>query len=251
VLGRFKVTAAPNDVAIERATTGDFFVAASNEREKPIEVFSSHGVFLEKWGPFEEGHIALDDSSEPLIDPSACGTWPLLPSECVLYVSVHGTDPMVHSVEKLDSRGRPIAFAGVRNCDAAHCGYIQGSRLTGRPGSGCGSVFTLTDYNAAVAVDAQGDLFVAMPSCKSVFEYRPSGEYVQAFDLQSQEVARVGKGEQVGTIEGVVIGAVSGRLLVQVSVEEATGYEGAIDEFDTQTGRFVSQIAGTPETIDR
>jgi len=244
VLSTIKVAIPPSSIAVARSTTGDLYVASANAMQLPIEVLSSTGAHLETWRTFEEPYIAIDNSTEPLMDPSACGAPPLSHTECIVYVSAHGTDPTVHAVEKLDSRGLPVAFSDAKSCASEGCTYIQGNRIFGHPGAGCGATLTLTDYNTAVAVDAQGDIYVAVPTCAQIFEYRPSGEYVRAFELEAAEVPRVGKQQVLGAIEQIAIAPASGHLLVWlVAPSEGGGREAALDEFDTESGRFVHQTA--------
>ena len=246
-LRSIKVSTLPSSVAVERATTGDFYVASSKAQETPIEVLSSTGAHLETWRPFEEPYIAIDNSTEPLTDPSACGAPPLAPSECFVYVSLRGTDPTVHAVKKLNSRGQPVAFAYATACAQDNCKYVNGNELNGRPaGTGCGDTFTLTEHPAADAVDAEGNIYVAVPPCARIFEYRASGEYVQAFELEREEVPRL-EG-QVGLPEGIAVNPVSNHLLVVVTADRHNGTTAhALYEFDTETGEFVSEITEASE----
>jgi hypothetical protein len=255
----------PTDLAIERATTGDFYTSGSDFLSEPIEVLSSAGKLLQTWDNpqtghgFEEAHVAIDNSTEPLIDPSACGTPPLSFSECIVYVSVNDTErPEVDGVEKLNSRGEPVEFADAKHCEEQRCGYIYGNRLTGQPHANCEGTFSLGTQHTPIAVDAQGDIYVGTPQCSAVLEYQPSGEYLQRFELDTKEVPRIGKQEgRVGHLEGIRIGPASNHLLVERTIDLPTGVidntigEGAIDEFNTETRKLLRQVSVPTERMDR
>ena len=234
-----KAATAPGSLALERAMpgNGDFYLT-NPERYAgsfPVEAFSSEGVFQESGGAFKDPHVAVDDSTEPLlVDPSACSL-----SECTVYVSAEQ-----EGVKKFDSQGKEEPFAD--SGDPA-TPYVSGSEITGRSaGLGCGELSKFTERDetsAALAVDPDGDIYVAVPGCNRVFEYYPSGEYVRAISLEeSGGVPSVGSGSD--QVAGLAVDALSGHLVVAVDGEtEAHAPLGALDEFEVGTGRFVSQIA--------
>ena len=111
-------------------------------------------------------------------------------------------------MHRFTSKGVEVSFVAKES-------YVKGGEITGRPaGLGCGEVFgPSTGVHAeAVAVDASGDIFVVVSKCKSVFEYRASGEYVRAFDVEG--APRFGPEEDIGLPVGVAVDGVSGHLLV-------------------------------------
>jgi hypothetical protein len=238
--------------AIQSANTNDFY----DLQKYDVETFSPAGVHLETWGEFENPAITIDNSTEPLKDPSACGTLPPPSSleECSVYVtSSRGGDDFT-GVEKFSSKGVPVEFSDAKKCEAEKCGYIEGSKITGAPPA------TECDFNkitpkehfadlteTAITVDDEGDIYLQVTSCDSVLEYRPSGEFLRTFKfVGNNEVPRL---EHIGQLRGVAFDPVSGHLLVALNGYNETGdlgSAGAIDEFEAATGKFVAQITKTP-----
>jgi hypothetical protein len=237
---------APPNVAIESATSGDYYLpglGGPGKDGEDVEVLSSTGALVETWGEFAHPYIAIDNSTEPLTDPAACSL-----SECTVYVSsVEGGDRARLGINKLDSKGVPVEFSDAKKCEAEKCGYIEGNRITGVPSTPpigrCSTIFTTGGDQEALTTDADGDIYLAA-SCGGVLEYRPSGEFVRAFSLESEEALFEGK---AGSPINIAVDPVSDHLLVTVVAEKPGGnmVVGAVDEFEAATGKFVSQITET------
>jgi hypothetical protein len=222
----FPLTASPANLAIESAANGngDLYVTNSQTGAAPVEVFTSGGTHVQSFGSYQSPYVAVDNSSASDIeDPSRC-----VLAECTVYVAER------NAIVKLTSKGVESSFS-------AKASYINGAKITGR-GSGCEATFgTAGGGPGALAVDATGDIFVAVTECKAVFEYRPSGEFMRAFELQSPEVPRVGSEEDLGEPSGVAIDPLSGHLLLAIHAPDG----GVIDEFNLESGKFVTQILHT------
>jgi hypothetical protein len=230
-----------NHIAIASTTTDDFYATSkvNNFNEDEIEVFSPTGAHLETWsGQFREPHIAIDNSTEPLKDPSACGTLPLLSSsECYVYVYVGGFPGA--RIEKFSSAGVPVEFADAKKCESESCGYIKGNTITGVPsGAGaCQGQFSGSYESDShdMTVDPAGNIYVSYSGCNSVLEYKPNGEYLKDFSLNVRP-------------EGVAFDRISGHLIVSGIGRNGNGEAiGAIEELDATTGQEVSQITETSE----
>jgi hypothetical protein len=225
-------------LAVEPTLPGDGEIYAAGLRG--LEVFEADGTHVESWEgtkppfsepePFNELVVAIDDSTSPL-DPSACSG-----EECSVYVGSR------RRVEKFNSRGVKVPFT------AHGLDYVSGDEITGRPdGEGCGegSKGFLQNDPSALAVDGNGDIYVGVPSCRLVFEYAPSGEFVRTFELAG--APRVGPGESVGLPVGLAFDEVTHHLLVAAIAEPAGA---VVDEFEaegSEAGRFVAEITRTPE----
>jgi hypothetical protein len=233
-LAPFKVGAEPFSVAVESATfgNGDIYVANPSGDQDPVEVYEPNGTPVETWRNFERPNVAVDNSSLRCVL-----------SQCTVYVAEG------NGVFKLSSKGVEEPF----ECKSASCAkYVKGGAITGLPEgvslNGYASCDTIShkenDPPSGVAVDAQGDIYVAMPRCKSVLEYRASGEYVRAFELKSAEVPSIPNGAgNKGEINGLAVDPVSGHLLVSVETSlPEQGNVGAVDEFETGSGKFVDQL---------
>jgi hypothetical protein len=231
-------------MAIANTTSGDFYVANQGANAgKSVEVLSPTGTHLESWGTFGTFTIAIDNSTEPLKDPSACGTLPLLPSEeCFVYVFDAANSPSF--LEKFSSKGTPVEFSDAKKCEAEKCGYIEGSAITAAPPSArCGALFSTDGEAEAIAVDSEGDIYIALSVCSQVLEYRPSGEFLRAINFDGEEVPRL-EGA-VGRPSGVAFDPVSDHLLVSAETDDSTNNVGEVDEFDAASGKFVSRITKT------
>jgi len=219
-------------LAIQRESK-DFYVAGrtpADEEVAPVVVYDSSGAIREVWEQqFQAARIAIDNSAAgSLEDPSACGTAPLAPGECFVYVTSTGE---AGGIEKFDSKGTPVPFTAT----APYIDATKANKITGIPGREKG-VFGGAGLNG-VAVDAQGDIFADNAEARAVYEYAPSGAFLREFSLASSEVPRLD--ETIVQPDGVAVDPASGHLLVSV---EANGREvGAIDEFDPATGKFVAE----------
>jgi hypothetical protein len=243
-LGSFgPVSTAPASVAIEHTAPGDFFLAnnlgGSERTNYPVEVFSGErlGEHVATWGPSDEGlGVAVDNSTDSLLDPSACGTFTLSPSECIVYVDSHQG-----GIKKLNSKGEPVDFVNSED-NPVNLPNVSGNEIT--------TFATLPEGPGSLAVDPEGDIYVLVQDDSSVAEFRPSGEYVQSFDvgIENKEVPPVSPDGDHGSPEGVAFDPVSGHLLVAVSLEEAGVHFGAVEEFEAagpEAGRFVNQLVET------
>jgi hypothetical protein len=258
---------------IASATTNDFYDIVANPNPElgnaksltyqGIEVLSSTGSHVETWSDeFVQAHVAIDNSTEPLKDPSACGTLPLLSSsECFVYVyngGEHGDYGSGAAIEKLSSNGTPVEYADAKNCksEGEKCGYIEGYKITGLPhGTGCleGASGKFADSNGAssnaITVDSEGNIYAAYPRCDRVLEYKPNGEYLKDFSLE--ELPGLGSVDALG-LNGVAFDPVSGHLLASAAGGVSGSAEdlGVIYEFEAMTGKYVSRTtetaAGTP-----
>ena len=152
----------------------------------------------------------------------------------------------MHGVCRRRQRGRAASSKGAEEDFTAHESYITDATITGAPVSGCGESFAAaaggTDPPLSVAVDPQGDIFVAVPNCARVFEYLPSGKYKGELNMQNPEVPRID--DQIAAPRRVAVDPVSDNLLVSV---EAIEHVGAVYEFDAETGKFVAAITQTSE----
>jgi hypothetical protein len=229
-------------VAIEQASGHFYVVAGGGVRNGQIDVFDTSGKSVASWKNehlFDSGAtsttVAVDNSENLLEDPSACSV-----SGCTLYVSHGGEnqppsgDGLPIGIEKLDSEGTLVEFSAAKKCAEQKCGYISGPEITGTPKG----AFTVGNLRS-VAVDAAGDIYAAVDSL-DVAEFRASGEYVRSYSI--------GEGPHLGEgfsgINSLAVDPVSGHLLVTL-YNSSVPQEGAVDEFDTGTGKFVSQITAT------
>jgi hypothetical protein len=218
--------------------TPNHFIRSVGEEAESLAIERASGAFYREGGSSDE-QVAVDNSTDVVGDPSACGP---TPGECFHYVTLPGVGG---GVEKLNAKGEPVDFVG---CGVACSSYVTANRITGRPkGLGCGE--ELGEVHHAVTVGAGGDIYVGALLCDEVFEYRPDGEYMQSVDLDDEDVPRIGSGdeEQAGSVEGLVYDASSKHLLVSLSASEAEGKRvGVVDEFEGVSGVFVAQITRGP-----
>jgi hypothetical protein len=221
----------PANMAIAGASTGDFYVNRKLQAES-LEVFSSTGTHLET-SEFDNPAIAIDNSTEPLKDPSACSLF-----ECTVYVFDNKFEKknqfLANGINKLSSKGARVEFTDANKCEIEKCGYIEGDEITGTPsGVICSpNPSFFEDHITALAVDSDGDIYAAAEACKHVFEYKPSGEYIRDFSVK-------------GTVRGMAFDPVSDRLLV--SAEEGFDTFGLIEEFDPATGQPLTQTTERTE----
>jgi hypothetical protein len=244
-------------LAIEQ-TTAHFYVSGvtHNNSAGSVEVFNETGSSLALWtnhdtfnnisnhGSQNGAAVAVDNSTEPLEDPSACGTVPLALSECFVYAAHDEENPqppagdgLTQGIEKLSAKGEPVNF-GCGTCS----GYVKGNEITGTP---AGSFGVGSRGLGDVTVGTDGDIYAVNE--KQVDQYQPSGQFLRAFSVE--EAPRL-LNSQVGTplggsgVEGgIVVDPVSERLLVSVNAEASgEAKQGAIDEFEIATGKFVGQL---------
>jgi hypothetical protein len=234
-LGAFPVESFtfPESLADEHAT-GRLYVTGENRTnsESLVEVFDEAGTKLEQWPIKLEGHpyIAVDNSTDPLEDPSACDPG------CTVYVVANSLQP---SVSKFDAKGDPAPFTAVAP-------YIQGNHIIGVPETGTPcttTTFVQAVPPGAVATDAKGHIFVVDLRCDggeaAVLEYDASGQFVHAFTGENvpplEEDDAFGFG---GAPKSITVDPSSGHLLLALDGE----HEGGVDEFDIASGVFLAQI---------
>jgi hypothetical protein len=233
----------PSSLAIDSLpSTGsfyeDFYFTARNDLSSAnppyVEVYEKTG----KWSGTRKSvesfaHVAIDNSTD-LSDLSAG--------------SVYVASGNARTISKFNASLTPINFEGCGTCSS----YVKGSQITGTPR---GSFRGVLPTPEGVAVDSHGDIYAiavieheGREEPEAVYEYKPSGEFVQAFTGGgtpglggSHEEGGFG-----GRLEGVAVdSSVSGHVHVLVSVYSHGNIEGAVDEFDAPSGRFLSQIAAT------
>jgi hypothetical protein len=238
----------PQNLSIDHLS-GAFYVTGNLTRNnfdpKYVEVFNGTGA-LQPWSQSETGfetpHVVVDNSTESVKDPSACGSFPLSPSECFVYVSHATTGRLAFpgGIEKFSASGAPVSFAGCGTCSS----YVTGNSITG---TSTGRAFASGPND--VTVDSFGNIYVITNVAHEylgVAEYKPSGEFVRFFT--GEETPGLGGSHEEGgwgaRVEGIAVSPVSGLLAVSVN---RGGYgepifRGAVDEFDPSSGVFISQI---------
>jgi hypothetical protein len=236
----------PENLTIEQST-GRLYVTGKNRESKgaeDIEVFDSGGIPIEQWklafsAQAVHVHVAVDNSSDVLEDPSACTV-----SGCTVYVAHDSEDldppagdGLPAGVEKFDSKGEPVTFTG-------KAAYIKGNEIVGTENGNFG-LYT----PGGVAVDGGGDIYVVdyeyTDGTPAVLEYAPSGVFVRAFT----GAGTPGLGEYHnyggfgGQPVGVAVDPLTGHVLVEVGSPGRS--KGAVDEFEGHTGKFLDQISET------
>jgi hypothetical protein len=237
----------PESLAIDLAD-GDFFVTGAGTYESfppRVEVFDESGHLMEQWSKFgAPAHIAIDNATSILEDPSACVT-----SLCAVYVS-HGKinpsspngDGEAAGIEKFDTSGKPVAFTGSAS-------YISGNTVDGVPGEPFGGVASTP---IGIAVGPHGEFYTAdvNPAHPKplVDEFEASGLYVKAIDGESTPGidGNHGEGGFGGGVRAVAVDPLNGN--VTVAAYSASQHVGVIDEFSV-SGAFLSQIAETEEGL--
>jgi hypothetical protein len=246
-------------LAIERPS-GRFYLTGSFGTPA-VEAFESTGALAKRWLEFGgHTHVAVDNSSEAF-DPSKCTV-----SGCTVYVSHELADPqgpvgdgLPHGIEKFNSKGEAADFVNAKG-QPIGLPYVDGNEITGPPAGagGCSKGFGGPFQSpGAIAVDPEGNIYVLDAECSedtpAVIEYKASGEFVRIFTGAETPGIRgnLEEGGFGGMPEGIAVDPVSGHLLVSVSqTEETDGAKiltGAVDEFDTSTGGYLSQITETTE----
>ncbi len=256
---------APASLSIDYST-GQFDVigTASKGGYSPhVEVFDGTGTLVKQWEIFgQPAHVAVDNSCslhKPVLTELTLLTCKEFDaSNGSVYVS-HGTesrggDGLPKGIEKfsIDAAGEPQAVPFTVSES-----YIEGNQIVGTPEGTFEHAGEAAPVN--VTIDSQGDIY-AIGSIENkkgtiepgeVYEYRPDGEFVQAFAGAGTAglAGSVEAGGWGGDLNGVTVDSSSDHLLVSVSkgvVEGATiKGEGAVDEFDIVTGKFLGQIMET------
>jgi hypothetical protein len=219
-----------------------FFVvgAARGNSGSGVDVYDRAGNPVREWGQLTRASIAIDNAPNgSLEDPSACGSLPLSPGECFVYVTEQGEDG---GISRFNTKGEPEPFSFAKTCPEKPECYVSGNEIRGVPGRPKG-IFGLAGL-VGVAIDAKGDIYAANGEMHTIDEYQPSGAFVRGFELGSEAPPFGHAG--VGQIQGVAIDAASGHVLVPVTAPTPEGAFGAIDEFDTETGKYVAQVTGAP-----
>jgi hypothetical protein len=248
----------PGSLAIEHATaTESFYVSGPGTihgYEPFVEKFDLTGTLL----PWEENEfqglvrVAVDNSTDSSEDPSACHPAPVGCSVYVAHSKQDAPSPAgdgeLAGIEKFNAAGEPVAFSA-----AGTVPYVKAKEANDIAGTESGG-FAFEELGG-IAVSPEGDIFAVANETQlttpTVLEYEPSGKFLRAFS--GQETPGVGesreKGGWGGALEGVAIDPVSGHLLVSLTHFHEGGsspepVEGAIDEFDLGTGRYLDQITG-------
>jgi hypothetical protein len=242
-----KVISAPRALAVEDSSPERFYVAGDtthlgkhSQVGYHVEVFDAAGGFVEQWPEeFSEPSVAVDNTPEAgkVKDPSACGTAPeLAVGECFVYVTSTGR---AGGIEKFNSKGDAEAFG----CEESKCPYVKGNKITGIPGHTSG-VFGGEGLRS-IAVDGSGDIYGTAAESGEVYEYAASGVFVRALKLLGNAAVPLLEG-QVGKLKGLAFDGASGHLLVSVAAQFGGGADsvGAVDEFDSVSGKFVAQVTG-------
>jgi hypothetical protein len=231
----------PSNLAIERSADHFYVTGAGRESEPYVEVFDSTGKLLKRSEKFGAAvHVAVDNSAEPLVDPSAGAVYvahtnPNPPPKS-------GGDGLPAGIEKFNASGTPVNFTGFAPS------YIEGNQITGTPNGS----FTSFNRPEALAVDSLGNIYAVNDLAANdsynhaggVDEYSPNGVFVRAFT--GEETPGLGESHERegfgGVLEGVAVDPVNGHVLVSVS--NLSRKEGAVDEFDS-SGHFLNQITET------
>ena len=232
-----KVQTPPESLAIEPMMSGDgdgYTAGGGN-----VEVYESNGKHVETWTGFDEPRIAIDDSTNPL-DPSACGTPPTLSSrECFVYVSVSNNGSGVGAMERFNSKGvaEPFTASGLGLMSKATRSPVVREAAGKRP---------LRHLSRSRLIEVI-KITVGAPLCNSVFEYEPSGKFLREFHLAPRGCRASGRKNILVHRRGWRTIRLATTLLSRSTRKGVHNEFGAIDEFEATTGRFVAQIASTPE----
>ena len=225
-------------LAVEDGSEDFYVVGGTRTNGSPgtVVVYNHEGEMLRKWEkapgePFslQGGTVTVDNAPQSLADPSGCAM-----GECSVYVTETGKEG---GIMKFSPEGTPEPFT------ASGLEYVTGNKITGLPGTPIIEGFGEGDENLkhGIAVDARGDIYATSNS--AVYEYAPSGRFLQSFDLESSEVPEVD--EHASDPLGVAVDPVTHHLLVGIGFVFEEKLVGAIDEFETegaQAGKFVAQI---------
>jgi hypothetical protein len=212
-----------------------------------VEVFDKSGT-LQTWQEkkFGEAYVAVDNSTEQIKDPSACGALPLAPGECIVYVAHAHPNPespagngQPEGIEKFSTTGASVPFVNSKG-EPVNLPYVKGNAITGDPEG----AFEETRPKA-IAVDGFGDIYAV--DGRQVDEFRPSGEFVRKFIGEHSpglggSVENEGFG---GPLTGVAVDPVTGVVAVSLEkfyFEEPSRDLGAVDEFDSVSGKLLGQV---------
>jgi hypothetical protein len=214
--------------------TGAYEAMAINTSTNPLEAYA--GAFylvsedgevyiLSKTGVFERSFrysinfrqnttIAVGNSTEPLLDPSA--------GDVYVYTGYYKT-----SLLKFNAAGEPENwedFKGSENCECS----VSNNEISFQFGGGGGQ-------EGGVAVDpSDGDIWVGANS--RLFELSPGGVLIR--EIAAGEANSLGIG-----IQGLAVDPTNQDLLVSLSNRNVEGEEGGglVDEFNSE-GAFLGQI---------
>lgn len=235
----------------------DFFVTGEETtaaRQAFVEVFDTAGD-IQSWysKKFTTAFVAVDQSSEPLADPSACGVTPLVSGECFVYVAHAYTDQpdpegdgLPQGIEKFTSSGTPSPFVNSKG-EPTKQPYIDGNEITGT------SAGPFTERSPeSIVVDKMGDIFAIDNS--EVSEFAPSGQFIR--NLSAEHTGgldgNVGYGGFGGSLTGIAVDPVTGVVAVGVKqpVENEPSKDvSAIDIFDPVSGTLIGQITATEKEV--
>jgi hypothetical protein len=242
------------DVAVDGSD--NLWVAESGP--EVVDKFNSSGVFLTQsarpWSEFESnngfpigiGPVAFSNASKHLFvtDFWTSDVWGLEPSgananidltgpwdtRCCVHVAIAadnsggatGVDLYLAgepaTVYRIDGAGDAMAFSATSEP------YVTENKLTG---FAAGESFSSP---VGVAVDSAGHLYVADAGRNAVYEFKPSGEFLQSFTQA--------EGAPLGSVSAVAVDPSTGHLLV------ADPTNNVVDEFDSTTGAYLDNLEG-------
>jgi len=224
----------PGLLAVDHST-GMFYTAAGKGAAvgSRVAAFDKAGTYVERSGSFDEVMgLAVDNSAEP--------------SAGSVYVSHYQedvgppiSDGLPPGVVKLDAAAEPREFSCLKEPGSTCSSYVSGHEITGTPAGPFrfGSPPASTNY---LAVDSQGDIYLASDGESAVDEYRASGEFLRRFT----GAGAPGHSGEVFAPGALGFDATNGDLLV-VNQDVGVGVDGGIEEFDS-SGRFLGQILAGP-----
>jgi hypothetical protein len=213
---------------------GSFYLVSSKE----VYILSRAGV-LEQSFPLSNGSeeedekIAVDNSTEPLRDPSAGDVYVYREG------SESGSGGTIESLLKFNAAGEPEDWEGFKGSESCNC-HVAGNEITFRDG---------VAQHSGLAVDpVDGDIWVEAAD-KAVFEFSPGGALVR--EIAMEEIPHVSSEAEM-EVDGLAVDPTNEDLLVSLTGErtESGGNQtvGAVDEFDSG-GAFLGQFteaAGEP-----
>ena len=110
----------PESLAVDYSTGSLYFTGqqASSTQPPYVEVFGNTGAFARRWAAGGHGaRVAIDNSTEPLLDPSAGS----------VYVSVESADSAGGTgvIGKLNASGEPVDFVNLKG-EPTKLPYLEG-----------------------------------------------------------------------------------------------------------------------------
>ena len=212
---------------------GAFYLVSSKE----VYILSKAGV-LEKSFPLsnsgsggEDEKIAVDNSTEPLRDPSA--------GDVYVYREGSESGGQTELLSKFNAAGEPVDWEGFKGSESCNC-YVAGNEIVFRDG---------VAQHSGLAVDpVDGDIWVEAAD-KAVFEFSPGGALVR--EITQEEIPHVSSEVEM-EVDGLAVDPTNEDLLVSLTGERtengSTQTVGTVDEFDSG-GAFLGQFteaAGEP-----